>query len=185
MTTKATRSPTIRFAAVIAMLAIAALSIGLAFAFLTDSDHAINNLTVGQTDVQIEEDFEPPASLDPGNSFKKEVSIRNVGTGPAYVRVLVGYSSNALKEALRIDFDDESWTSEDGESYRYYLSALYPNDSTTPLFTKAEIVSTVEDNQQATDIFVYAEAASAIDPKTGKLYETAPEAFNALTKEES
>ena len=78
-------------ALVVAMLAIAIVSASLAY--FTDEDYATNIFTLGEVDIDLEEDFEQNSKIFPGVDVKKEVWVENTSTtgNDAYVRVHVAF----------------------------------------------------------------------------------------------
>lgn len=74
----------------LAMVAI--LAVGGSLAYFTSEDSADNTFTFGNVKIDLIEDFDKDedtdaANLIPGKDIKKEVSVKNVGALPAYVRV--------------------------------------------------------------------------------------------------
>ena len=65
------------------------ITIGGIAAYLTSTKTLRNTITVGHNEIDIIETFEPPAALIPGTTFRKEVSVKNTGPVPCYVRVTI------------------------------------------------------------------------------------------------
>lgn len=106
------------------------------YAYLTASDSAVNNLTIGINTTEIVEEFTPPEeNLNPGDSFTKKVQIKNTGSVPCYIRVFVGFDSSEAAEKFSLDFNTESWTSKQDDGYYYYKTVIQPDELTEPLFT--------------------------------------------------
>lgn len=75
---------------------VAILAIGGTLAYFTDVESASNQITVGDIDIALNEDFDDEDPLvpseDPANNYvKKEVDIENKGKSDAYVRLLIAY----------------------------------------------------------------------------------------------
>lgn len=64
---------------------VAAMAVGGTVAFLTDRDNATNTFTMGNVDIELNEDFEQGAELLPGVKIDKKVTIENTGKSDAYV----------------------------------------------------------------------------------------------------
>ena len=77
------------------VVALAATAIvGGTLAYFTDTDSEENVFTTGNVDIDLEEVFdEENAKLMPGIDIQKEVTVKNVGTENAYVRVHIAYPS--------------------------------------------------------------------------------------------
>lgn len=63
----------------------ASMALGGTLAFLTDTESRVNEFTVGEVDITLEETFEQGSKLTPGQKVQKEVYIKNDGTNDAYV----------------------------------------------------------------------------------------------------
>ena len=70
----------------IALCMAAILLAGGTLAYLTDYETETNVFTVGNVDITLNEDF-PENKLIPGIDVKKEITVTNTGSEPAYVRV--------------------------------------------------------------------------------------------------
>ena len=126
-------------------------------AYFTAKDTAHNVITTGNVDIELVEkqnrdgilvDYpsEPISGVMPGTEVSKIVSVRNTGTGDAWVRLRVAKSltlaanppeplpegQTADPELIRIVFDDSQWI-KDGEWF-YCKEPLPAGKSTTPLF---------------------------------------------------
>ena len=69
----------------IALCMAAILLAGGTLAYLTDTDEKVNTFTVGNVQIEIDENFTDKSKLLPGIDVTKEVKIKNVGTEDAYV----------------------------------------------------------------------------------------------------
>ena len=79
-----------KIVAMCATVAIAALAVGGTLAYFTDTDAKTNVFTTGNVDITLEETFnEKNLKLTPGVKIQKEVTVKNEGSEPAYVRVHV------------------------------------------------------------------------------------------------
>ena len=126
---------------------------GGTFANFTAEGTAHNVITSGKVDVELlewaddgmEKPFpDKPVPVMPGTEQTKIVEVKNVGTEPAYVRVLVekeirkDSSPTSLDTGvIGIDFDTVNWTKKtenDGTTYYYYKDVLGGGVTTEPLF---------------------------------------------------
>lgn len=73
----------------VALMMVAILGFGGTLAYLTDYETATNVFTVGNVDITLNEVFEEGSKLIPGIDVNKDVTVTNVGTEPAFVRVHV------------------------------------------------------------------------------------------------
>ncbi len=122
--------------ALVLCLALAVTAItGASLAYFTDTDAAENTFTSGNVKIKLVEqqrgegdtlvDFEQGKNLVPytgkegtkdlaKNYVDKIVNVKNRGTEPAYVRVLVAVPAE-LKDALHIDWNTAAWTQKTAE----------------------------------------------------------------------
>lgn len=63
----------------------ASMALGGTLAFLTDTESKVNEFTVGEVDITLDETFVQGSKLTPGQKVQKEVYIKNDGTNDAYV----------------------------------------------------------------------------------------------------
>lgn len=91
---------------VVALVLSLAMVTGGTLAFLTDRDTEVNVFTVGNVDIEIEEDYDQDSPLNPGVEVDKLAGIKNVhATEPAYVWMTV-----SVPEALA-DYVELGWAS--------------------------------------------------------------------------
>jgi predicted ribosomally synthesized peptide with SipW-like signal peptide len=72
-------------AILLAVALIATVAIGGTLAYLTDRDAEVNIFTVGNVEIEVEENFNQGEELMPGVSVTKEVSIKNTGDNDAWI----------------------------------------------------------------------------------------------------
>lgn len=103
-------------AAVVSMMAI--LLVGGTLAYFTAEDKAENVFTMGNVDIELEEEFEQNSSLMPGLDIEKKVWVENTGSLPAYVRVHIAIPANmddgdptfaAVNNFLHFNFSKDSY----------------------------------------------------------------------------
>ena len=75
------------FTLALAVMMIAILAIGGTLAYFTSEDTADNVFTMGNVEIDLQEDFEQNSNLQPGLNINKDVRVQNIGTNDAYVRI--------------------------------------------------------------------------------------------------
>lgn len=166
----------------LALCLLLGAGIGLAVAYLTDTDDASNAFTVSMIGIRTDEDYTDPGPLTPGQTFTKDVRFTNIDTGTAYVRALVSFSDKAAEDNLRAAFNTTDWTDVQDDGYRY-LKAVLPVGATTPsLMTSVTVTGTPDGGWSPFDIYVYAEAVQVTDSATGQRYADAQTAFAAYER---
>ena len=107
---------------IISLCTVGALSVatvvGGTLAYFTDMDTADNTFSIGNVQIEIEEEFdENDAQLIPGRDINKDVYVKNVGANDAYVRVHIAIPAdmddgnpeyNASKNFLHFNFTQDS-----------------------------------------------------------------------------
>lgn len=137
----------------------AAMVGGGVYAYLASSDQAINRIPVGVDRTEIVERYDPPAKLEAGISFPKEVKISNTGKVPCYVRIKPLYTDEAALEYASVDYNTSDWVYDNSDGYWYYKYAVDPGGLTSPLFTTVTIdKNAAEDEIKDFDILVYHES---------------------------
>lgn len=169
------RMPTLM---VLGIACIAVSSAGVAFAMLNDSDSVVNNLSVGDGQIEVVEDFESRV-YQSGETVKKEVAVKNAGGASCFVRVLVEFEQpDAVKWATIHFTDDGTWSEVQEDGFRYYSKKLQPGETSSLVCTDVQVND--EPYRENITVSVLAESAQAFDPQTGKDYASAEEAFAAL-----
>lgn len=172
------KSKTIRWVlAVAATASLLALPGARAWGFMSSScDTAKNAFTVADCKTSIVEDFVLPDRIEPGCKITKQVSVRNDGSAPCFVRTFVGFVDGNCKNWAEIDFSTGLWELDD-DGYRYYTRMLEPGETSEPVCTEVEISPEASQVQiQDFDIIAFCESTPAkrID---GTPYSSAKEAF--------
>jgi predicted ribosomally synthesized peptide with SipW-like signal peptide len=155
-------------------LAVLAASFGVTYAYLADSEGRRNSFTVGETIIEVIEDYQPPEQLAPGVSFTKKPWVENTGNLPCYVRMRADFSDSQMQKLCEpLDIDTADWAYNDADGYYYYKHLLLPGKSTSALFTTVTVKQTITENgtertleavdMQDFDILVYAEAKQHVD----------------------
>ncbi len=127
-------------------------------AYLTDHEQAVNELSVADNTIRIEEKYEPPEHVIPGTVITKAPRIVNDSEVSVYVRMSVRFSDSAAEAFCEPLAISKSWQyREDG--YYYYTNALEPGQTSDALFEQVVIRKDVtEDELVPFDILVYAES---------------------------
>ena len=157
--------------AVLSCVLVCASCFGITYAYLIANDNATNTFTVGETEIEVTEEYDPPEELNPGTEFTKKPSVTNTGNLPCYVRIRADFSTSVAKEFCEpLDIDTTNWEYNDSDGYYYYKHILNPGEESPALFTKVELKETKADGTEYTaddmvefDILVYAEAIQHTD----------------------
>lgn len=157
-------------------LAIISASFGITYAYLISDKTVVNEFTVGENTIEIEEKFDPPPEIKFNEPFTKEVRIKNTGNIECYVRARVEFSDSFAEEYSELDYrtkPDDPWIYNAIDGYYYYKELLPPyqklSDKETAgitdcLFSQVTIKNKAggetitEDNLVNFDIMVYAES---------------------------
>ncbi|MBE6974053.1 MAG: hypothetical protein E7436_00960 [Ruminococcaceae bacterium] len=113
-------------AVVLVLTLVAAASIGITVAYLTDRDSKANVFTVGDVSIKLHENFADGATLIPGVDIAKEPYIENTGKNDAWVWATVAIpaaldNADAAHNIVHFNFDKNvvndaewTWTDENG-----------------------------------------------------------------------
>lgn len=126
-------------------------------AYLTHHAAAANEFVVGNQVSLVDETWTPPASLEKGKSYTKEVRVANTGTTACYVRVLAEPADQKTAESVTIDWNKQQWTAKQSDGYYYYKSVLMPGTKIEPLFTKV----TAKETLAEFELIIYEETVQA------------------------
>lgn len=158
-----------------ALLSLLLLSGTLAYwVSAAPATHVINT---GRLDGELVEQYNPPASVEPGVDVTKIVNVKNVGEVDMIVRVKVttawGDSRNADGQVIpnpalspnmiKITYNSTLWM-DGGDGYFYYKGILKPGETTTqPLFESFTVDKNVGDQykNKLADIVVSMECLQA------------------------
>lgn len=113
---------------VLVLVMVAAASVGITVAYLTDRDSKANVFTIGDVSIKLNESFNQGASLVPGVKIEKKPTIENTGINDAWVWATVAIPSaldtanDASKNIVHFNFSKESvaaglwtWTDDKGD----------------------------------------------------------------------
>ena len=172
------------------VLGVVAMSSIGTLAYFTSEDTAVNAITAGDIEIKLNETAlsddgqttvpfaNRQIGIMPGTTVSKIVSVENIGSQPAYIRVKLEkeilLSGDKTEEAdpslITYDINLNDWTEKDG--WYYYNSILPSGEETKPLFTKVMFDSDMDNlyENSKTQIKINAEAT-----------QTANNGKNALT----
>ena len=152
-------------------LLIAGISTGAAYAYLTAQESVENRLTAASTDIEITEQFDPPAELNPGTVIPKKVAVTSHSSTDCYVRVLVEFSSWKAQQFCEDLEILDGWEKAD-DGYYYWKEKVKPGETTGQLFSQVKIRSdAAKEDLEKFEILVYAEAVSCGDDSMQEAWE--------------
>lgn len=143
---------------VLALVMSMAMATTGTLAYLTDRDSEANVFTMGNVEIDLEEEFVQGSELIPGVKIEKEPTITNTGKNEAWVWATVAVPAD-LEDALDIGWpavDDANWTKlekveqvdKDEVTYNVYTylykTALAKGDATTPIITSVTMKPEVD-----------------------------------------
>jgi len=131
--------------------------LGTTFAWFVQTDNVKNVIESKETRFthQIDEDFEKPTVVDPGDTVVKAVRAENTGTLPGFVRLLVlteiisqdGVPLPAGPSAITYnDINTTKWIKVD--NWWYYLDVLEPGEVTPNIFSGVTLSASLPDEYQ-------------------------------------
>ncbi|MEG2353895.1 MAG: TasA family protein [Clostridium sp.] len=158
----------------LALVVVAAISIGATSAYFTDKQSVTNTFTVGDVKIGIEEaewGKLPNHDIAPGKTLSKDPVIKNTGKNSCWMRVKVAYDTTIFE---LVGVDTTNWTLVG--DYYYYNSIVPAAGKTSPVFTSVKMKDTVKESTITSgqlDVIVNAEAVQSDG------FTTYTEAFNA------
>ncbi len=147
-------------------------------AYLRDTDQAVNTFVVGNNEISITEEFDPPQKDQ--KTVKKPVIV-NTGMTDGYVRAKVNLSDSRAKDYLSYYYDQSmgmnttDWK-KGTDGWLYYQSILRVGEKTAPLFTHIKVLGSIPDEFWGFSIDVVCESVQSAG------FQNAQEAFEALEK---
>lgn len=133
---------------VLALVLSVAMATTGTLAYLTDRDSKVNEFTMGDVSIDLNEKFEPGTELLPGVAVEKEPTIENTGSTDAWVWMEVAVPENfsgllTIKEELGSNWQQLSNDPQvkDGKAILTFLykDALKPGETTSALFKEVEL----------------------------------------------
>lgn len=160
----------------IIFLLLALLSCGSVFAYFTSQKEKVNAMTFGENVITTEEEF-PEPDPKPGDSVKKEVSIKNTGDVPCFVRTKILFSNNDAENVSTIDINTTDWV-KNADGYYYYKKIVPVEKNTSLLMTAIKIADNANlDTLEDFEVIVYSESVQSEGFKDSEYLE----AFKSLT----
>lgn len=170
---KARKTSLVLIALTVAVLLIIP-HIGNISAYYSDMETKVNHAVIGFNEIEIDEAFEEPDEIDPGDVINKTVRVKNTGSGDCYVRIKAVFSHSLTGEYCTVDWNTTDFTYNTEDGYWYYNHILETGSTTPALMTKITIGSQIPSG--ITDLpeirmIVYAESVQS------KLFADADEAW--------
>ena len=156
------------------------LSLGgmVVYAAMTMREEKPNKFQISNLETKVEEIYNAPTSMKPGDTVQKEVSVKNTGTSSQFVRVMVQpeikveidkdvilLPSKIGEEVILEGLNTTDWKlGEDG--YYYYLNMIKASETTkTKLFTKVKLNSQLKSiyNGATFTLLIKVEAINTFD----------------------
>lgn len=168
----------------IGCLCLLLLGVGTTAAYLTYWQSRNNQITVGTSTIEIEENYKPPQKLQTGTTiFQKRVQVKNTGNVPCFVRMYADFSDSSIKKLASLSPDGTEYVpasdyvshlpagweyideTEDPllGGYFYWTDVIAPNKKTDPLFEKVKLVFENQDQIRDFDLIVYGECVQTLD----------------------
>jgi hypothetical protein len=144
----------------LAFIAVAVITVTTTLGYLvSQSQAAVNTVTLGSIGVKVEEKFTEGQTPKPGDTITKEPTVKNSTNTPAYIRVRVvdgGVWETYYENEL--GYNSGNWTKGD-DGYYYYNAVLPGKGETSAIFDLVKLKETanISDAGQL-NIIVYAEA---------------------------
>lgn len=178
------------------------------YAYLSaDPGTAVNEITVGEIKIQLEEEnWDPQKSKDlhPLETTAKDPVIKNTGTNPAYVFMEVitpmrdfslvsaenQKTESAVREIFTYEADRDMWQIleekvKDSNTVRVYgyQKILQPGEATVPLFREITSVNYLEGSLDPEEIFEVKVSAKAIQEDMGGTDRSLTEIYSDLIRQ--
>ena len=143
-------------------------------AYYSDSETEVNHAVMGYNEIEIQEDFEEPEEITPGDLINKTVRVKNVGNGDCYLRVKAVFSHSLTGDKYDVDWNTTDFTYNAQDGYWYYNYILATGETTPALMTRIKIgedIQTGISDLPEIKLIVYAESVQS------KLFADADEAW--------
>ena len=131
--------------------------VGVTAGFLVSGDSVTNRLSCGHNTAGITENYNPPEAFAEGETYVKEVSIKNEGSVPCYVRVFAEIEDPEMRNSLSVLVDTENWSEKQSDGFYYYSSVLDTGETTPPLVISITAKTDITDFK----MICYSETAQA------------------------
>lgn len=161
---------------------VALLAVGTWAWFTAQAVPVVNTFTAGTVEISINDEYQEVTNWNPGDTTDKKVSVKNVGTKCAYVRVKLTpewgdksgeggafVADNTLATTnVSLGLNTNDWvyvtSANPGEGWYYYNKKLCPGDNaTTPnLLNSVTLVGESTDNKYQGKVFRITVEAEAV-----------------------
>lgn len=143
---------------IILSLAVVLAVIGITLAYFTANKSVDNAITIGKNEIEVSEDFVPPAEQTTDTKYKKQISVVNTGNVDCYVRVYADFSDEAIREKSYFSNDT------DMETAQYYSAVRDMTNDNTYVNHLPEGWVFVPDNSSETKLAGYYYYTEPIKP---------------------
>ncbi len=166
--------------AVLAVLVIC-LAVPGTLACFSGTGIARNVITAGSVRIRLKENarlddgtlvpYEQPGKVLPGQRISKIVTVANVGSSAAYVRLLVDREitlqghRQADPSMMELELNTACWTEKDGAYY--YNTPLAPGEETEPLFTAVTFSGDMDELYQQANAAIHVAAQATQTANNG------------------
>ena len=137
------------------------------YAYYTNKKSIENNIVFGYNEIEVIEDGEALTNIEKGKSFRKNISIKNIGTVDCYIRIKSIISDSRIIDSIKIDYNLKDFTYNSNDGYYYYNEILSPSEATNSFFTTISINNDANDIAfKDFDIYTYVEAVQTVENKS-------------------
>lgn len=130
---------------VLALFLLSLMAVGTTAGFLISKDTVTNRFSAGYNTAGIVEKYDPPGSISSGKTVTKEVAVKNEGSVPCYVRVLIEVADADTASKLTLNLNSTDWTAKQPDGYYYYRNVLASGNITEPLLKSVTANSNLDD----------------------------------------
>lgn len=147
--------------AALILVGLVFVSSAVTYAYLTSNDGIDNKFTIGDNKIKLNEEFDNPDDIDPGDTIKKKVWATNEGNVETYVRAKILFSSSDMKKNVEALDLGNNWVYNSTDNYYYYTEVVKPGEDTTPLINQVKIKdSASQADLKSFDITIYFESTT-------------------------
>lgn len=141
--------------------------------FTAEVEPVINQFTTGTVEIEIIDEYEEITNWNPGDTADKDVSIENLGTKCAYVRVKLTPAWGDMVEGefvsdenlgttnVTLNWNEEEWMLH-ADGYYYYMNTLPAGETTPLLLDSVTLVGPDTDNSYQGKVFQILIEADAV-----------------------
>ena len=169
-----------------ALALVFTLSIGATIAAWVVSGKTDNVVSLATVSGVIVEDYETATDIYPSATVKKEVTVENTGTAPAFCRVKLIREWNAPEgsdtfldpNAIILNTNTEDWSYSVDTEYYYYKKILEPGEASAPLLNSFTFDASVSNE------YAGAEGVITVQMELLQAGEAAAESYWGVTYEQ-